>query len=309
MKRAIQIVSVAVVSVGLSLPVVARTITHGGTSISMDFVTIGDAGNAGDGTNPGGVSYTYRIGKYEVSKNQWDSVVAASGIDLLGDPGQWSGNQPVANISWYDAAMFCNWLTSGDVRSGAYTINASGEVMAIDRAAAVDSHGTVYVIPTEDEWYKAAYYDGSNYYDYPNESNTSPDGINFAGDTQFDFVFKDPYQQGVPNAVDNAGDLGPYDTMGQGGNIWEWNETVISPGRRGVRGASFDNTGYGLHSSQQGVGLHDYTESYEVGFRVAEIPEPATLSLLVLGGLAVSCRRRNQQKQQTRNTTRRGWTI
>ncbi|MBC8868157.1 MAG: SUMF1/EgtB/PvdO family nonheme iron enzyme, partial [Planctomycetes bacterium] len=226
MKRAIQMMCVVVVSVGLSSTVTARTVTYGGTSISMDFVDIGNAGNGPDSTTIGSVAYTYRIGKYEVSKNQWDLVVAASAIDLLDDPGQWSDDQPVANISWYDAAMFCNWLTSGDVTDGAYTINGSGEVTAIDRDFAVNTHGTVYVIPTEDEWYKAAYHknDGKtgNYHAYPSDNIISPDGIDFAGDTQFDFVFKDPYQQGIPNAVNNAGDLSPYDTMGQGGNIWEW---------------------------------------------------------------------------------------
>ena len=53
--------------------------------------------DAGDGTTvTARVDYVYRIGKYEVSENQWDAVVAADGSDLLNDPGYWSGNQPVA---------------------------------------------------------------------------------------------------------------------------------------------------------------------------------------------------------------------
>ncbi|MDP7691263.1 MAG: SUMF1/EgtB/PvdO family nonheme iron enzyme, partial [Vicinamibacterales bacterium] len=50
----------------------------------------------------------YFIGKYEVTENQWDAVSGASTTDLLDDPGYWSGDQPVAEISWHESAMFCN---------------------------------------------------------------------------------------------------------------------------------------------------------------------------------------------------------
>ena len=65
----------------------ADTITHGTTTINMDFVTVSNPGNSGDTTgNPypcGAVNHTYNICKYEVSENQWDAVVAADTNDLL----------------------------------------------------------------------------------------------------------------------------------------------------------------------------------------------------------------------------------
>jgi len=74
--------------------------------IDIDFVTIGNASNApdtqvmtNDGTTGyGAVSSNYRIGKYEVTATQWQTINTAAGI---GDSGYWSGNQPVASISWY----------------------------------------------------------------------------------------------------------------------------------------------------------------------------------------------------------------
>ena len=207
----------------------AAVITHGGTSVSVDFVTVGDAGNTADtrydSTGYGAVGYNYNIGTYEVSENQWDTVAGITG-DLLDDSGYWSGGDlPVGHISWHEAAMFCNWLTSGDVTQGTYTIDGAGLVTSINRASAQSTYGTAYFIPTEDEWYKAAYYKGggtnAGYWDYPTQHALSspPDGIDFFGDATFDAVFNDGYAQGQPNDVNNAGVLSAYGTMGQGGNV------------------------------------------------------------------------------------------
>jgi formylglycine-generating enzyme required for sulfatase activity len=295
MKRVFQIVCVTALVAALGSAASAADITHDGTTISMDFVTVGNAGNTADATSYGGVDYNYRIGKYEVTENQWDAVSGASTTDLLDDPGYWSGDQPVAEISWHESAMFCNWLTSGDVAQGAYAINGSGVVTAIDRADAVSTYGTVYVIPTEDEWYKAAYYDphkwgGAGYYDYPTRSDSRPNGIDFAGDTQFEAVFYDGYNQGHPNDMDDAGALSPYGTMGQGGNVWEWNETLIGS-YRGLRGGSFCGYGSLLYASFRNY-INPSFENYAFGFRVSEIPEPATMAILMLGGIGILRRRK-----------------
>ena len=298
MKRVFQIVCVTALVAALGSAASAADITHDGTTISMDFVTVGNAGNTADATSYGGVDYNYRIGKYEVTENQWDAVSGASTTDLLDDPGYWSGDQPVAEISWHESAMFCNWLTSGNVAQGAYAINGSGVVTAIDRADAVSTYGTVYVIPTEDEWYKAAYYDpnksgGAGYWGYPTGSDSAPDGIDFAGDTEFEAVFYDGYNQGHPNDMDDAGALSPYGTMGQGGNVWEWNETLLDNGSyRGLRGGSFGSYDGSLLASTQDNGFPPAGEFDVIGFRVSEVPEPATMAILMLGGIGILRRRK-----------------
>ena len=237
----------------------AVTISHGGRTVNMDFVFVGNAHNAPDDeikddgtTGYGAVGYSYSIGKYEVSNSQWDPVG-----ELFSESRRGNEDQPAVAISWNHAAMFCNWLTSGDLSDGAYAIaysptDGSGMVTGIDRDSAVSTYGTVYVIPTEDEWYKAAYYDGSTgtYYDYPTGSDDEPDGIDVDGDTTFDAVFRvqSGYNQGHPNDVGNAGVLSPYGTMGQGGNVYEWNETESGSGR-GISGGFWGGYSVGLAAS------------------------------------------------------------
>ena len=84
----------------------------------------------------------------------------------------------------------------------------------------------IYVLPSEDEWYKAAYYDpnksgGAGYYDYATGSDTEPTAV-ASGTTSGTAVH---YWQPSPADITNAGGLSPYGTMAQNGNVREWGES------------------------------------------------------------------------------------
>ncbi|MDR1280578.1 MAG: formylglycine-generating enzyme family protein, partial [Opitutaceae bacterium] len=119
--------------------------------ITIDTVTIGSPGNAGDtrkmqydgGTyGYGSVPYLYEIGKTEVTSGQYaeflNAVASTSdtyglynpdmantgasyygcGITRAGSEGNWSytatdPKKPVNYVSVYDAMRFTNWLTNG----------------------------------------------------------------------------------------------------------------------------------------------------------------------------------------------------
>jgi formylglycine-generating enzyme len=268
--------------------------------INIDFVTIGNAGNAGeqslladysDTTYFGGVNYEYQIGKYEVTNAQWNVFTTAAGTPT-GNPSEaynesatfTGAQQPANEVSWYEAAQFCNFLTSGDKSKGAYQFSGNntnpGDFLGINRNTAISSYGIAYVIPTEDEWYKAAYFksDGSGYSLYANGQNTIPaadNGWNYYGGS-----YNTPWNVGTGTQEQNS----TFDMMA---NVWEWNETLIIPSGtfpRGARGSSFeyDDVRY-MSPMWRWFANPPESEYHDMGFRIASVPEPATLLLLGLG--------------------------
>ena len=339
------------------VPSPSRTdvISHGGTTITMDFVTVaapGGVANSGDvqpqGTF-GSVGYDYRIGKYEVTAGQycaflnavdptganpngiytsnmtwvggckitWNSELSIYDFSSRpsGDESDWK-NRPVDFVTWYDAARFANWVTTGNTETGVYALSGPITVDSImDHQLAATSYGAACFLPTENEWYKAAYYGGagSSYYDYPTGSDSTPGYITDAGNLS---GTGDPFVQGGTDPGNYAtynGDGGttgigpdyyktdvgehenspsPYGTFDQGGNITEWNEVLIGD-RRGTRAGVYATVVDHLHAETR-LSTDPWLHSGYMGFRVSVIgmiPEPCSLALLLLGMAAMLTRR------------------
>ncbi|QHI68917.1 SUMF1/EgtB/PvdO family nonheme iron enzyme [Tichowtungia aerotolerans] len=211
-----------------------RTVEHGGTSVSFGFVEIGAAGNAADDNGLGAVGYVYEIGQCELTEGQWNTVQTVSG-GALGAGTSNGDAAPVAAITWNEIAMYCNWLTTGNFEIGAYAIS-NGEVTGImDHEAAMNQFGTVYVIPTVDEWYKAAYCSLSNgtYSGYANGLNTQADGEKGTGENHLKTT---EGGQGLWNVGEGMREQNG--TCDMGGNLAEFTESG-SWGERLVRDAYF----------------------------------------------------------------------
>ena len=314
--------------------------------VTFDWATVGDPSNNADDTGYGGVDYTYRISKHEVTNAQYteflnavdpmgtnalslyDSDMAGNfgGIENTGIPdgahyiAQAGREQnPVTYVSFFDAMRFVNWLHngqgSGNTESGVYTIGSgTDEIRSAD---------ATFWMPSEDEWYKAAYYDaGANggagvYYDYPTSTDTepysdnpgslnTPDDTNVANFRKNDAAangYDDGYavsgSTAFPSSTNPFTDVGayslatsPYGTFDQGGNVWEWNEAVISSSFRGLRGGSWVDGSSFLPTARRFANDPTFDGDGSYGFRVAAVPEPSTVLLGVPVAVALLFQRK-----------------
>jgi formylglycine-generating enzyme len=300
--------------------------------ITIEWSTVvSSTGNAADPlTGYGSVDREYRIGKYEVTIGQYTQFLNAvdpsgtnpyslynnsMGTDgnirgILFSSGSASGqkyspigspNRPITYVSWFDAARFANWMQNGQgtgsTETGAYTLNG-----ATSGDAPARNEGAQFYIPTENEWYKAAYFSpvlnsgSGGYYTYATQSNTAPGNTIGSGLNQAN------YNNGVYSVTQSAifslsqnylTDVGAftnsassYGTFDQAGNVWEWNDLTGTAGpSRGLRGGYWGDNAVPLSSSFGGT-YDPLLEGIVIGIRLASpvaVPEPTVCASLIAG--------------------------
>jgi formylglycine-generating enzyme required for sulfatase activity len=227
------------------------------------------------------------------------------------------GDKPVNYVSWFDAARVANWYQNGatslsNTEDGAYTL-VGGQTTGT--APARNNNATFY-IPTQDQWYKAAYYKGGStsagYWDYATRSDTFPTavtadttGIGSAGSTGNFANYHDDAnwndRGGNVTTVGTNGVSSAYGAFDMNGNITEWNDLtgLVAGSDRGVRGGYWGSfSEFSLRSSfNQEIAASDESDVY--GFRLASpvaVPEPSTYAMalagLACGGYSVFRRRK-----------------
>jgi formylglycine-generating enzyme required for sulfatase activity len=106
----------------------------------------------------------FYMGKYEVTKAEWDEVqtwgLSNGYTDLAVGSGK-ASNHPVRSISWYDIVKWCNARSQKEGLTPAYytndaqtTIYKTGSVNVTNAQVKWTANG--YRLPTEAEWEKAA---------------------------------------------------------------------------------------------------------------------------------------------------------
>jgi len=274
-------------------------------ALTMEWVTVGHPGNTPDtlvgSADPlGAVSDAFLISRYEVTNRQYAEFLNAvdpEAQNLLGlhhfgmEAPQAGGGitinfsnasgekyvliagfeeKPVVFASWYSTIRFVNWMNNGqgasDTETGAYEIEGETPIPSnfdtIHRTA-----NAVFFLPNKDEWYKAGYFNGSRYFDYPASS---------------DELITCSHPTDAPNSANcgriiglNAltvigsypGSTSPYGTYDQAGNAYEWVENAFHGGTYHVAmGGSFSSTQSVQYTGAYRALFGD--QSSQLGFRI-----------------------------------------
>ena len=224
-----------------------------------------------------------------------DPTIAS--IERKGDSGYYSysvidrrNDFPITYVNLFSALRFCNWLEhkypliiiAGEedsiTETGTYTLDGDNQISN-------PSVHTTWYLPSEDEWYKAAYYQGcgvnADYWGYSTQSDWAPD--NEFTTIKAANYYCDGYTNEAPPYLTRVGSSkhspSPYGAYDMGGNVAEWVHTQMNQVNSDgflpyvVRGGSWDAhynmiTYNPLHSSYR-EGCNPLIKSNQIGFRVA----------------------------------------
>ena len=190
-------------------------------------------------------------------------------------------NQPVANVTWNAAALFCNWLSRKDSLDVFYQIK-SGRVLGVNPAA------LGYRLPTEAEWALVARMTGTagpNKYPWVGQFPPQGRSGNYADQSAASVLgktiadYNDGFAAAAPVGSFPANLRGIYDL---GGNVAEWTHDfyVAAPGsnlvdplgpRTGqqhvIRGSSWASS----DQTELRLSYRDYANEArdDLGFRIA----------------------------------------
>jgi formylglycine-generating enzyme required for sulfatase activity len=289
-------------SICLPIAIACLALTSAAEAVTIDWAVVGGPGNPCDSqiwNCPGAVSTVYRIAKHEVTNGQYVEFLNAKaasdplglystemgihgGIQRNGSAGSYTYSStpgreamPVNFVSFYDAIRFVNWLHngqgSGPTETGSYTLLGGTPIPSNEPLTR--NAGAMIFMPTDDEWYKAAYYDvgTASYFVYPAGTDTqtvcsapgaTPNTAN-CGLAVGDFTSVGSY----------TGSASPNGTFDQGGNAVEWADQMIILENRIIRGGHIGNTPVWLSGARSEYD-DPWFENSVYGFRVAGAVPP-----------------------------------
>ena len=238
---------------------------------SVQFVAVGSPNEPPDRATDsldGSVGYTCQTGSYDATVGQYCeflNVVAAT--DTYG--------------------LYNSDMGGADNSFTTVGITQSGSPGSYTDSTMSGDAGATYFLPSEDEWYKAAYFNPGNstYWTYPTQSDSTPgDVLSASGTDNADFAINsirpwtDPMNY-LAQVGALAGTPSPFGTFGVGGDPEQWTDAISEASTNRISGAHFwDNLFSGLARSARYTG-DPQVEINNIGFRVAGIPEPGSVTV------------------------------
>jgi sulfatase modifying factor 1 len=296
--------------------------------LSIELLKVGNINNIADPlTGFGSIDYEYKIGKYIITIAQYTQFLnniafedkynlydermaidmAIAGIDRNGISGKYkysvmnnvgdSSNRPIVYISILNAMRFVNWLSNGQpcgkqtkhtTENGSYDLKIQNIKIKRNKINPNTKKPPLYFIPTENEWYKAAYYDPTlnnnmgGYYLYASNSNTLPNNY-IDGDTKnsANSVYNTNYciSQKPINTFykNNLTDVGTftnticyYGTYDNGGDSYEITTNYSNNFMCVARGGFWASVDLPLRSTTSQSNTNDYRDN-NLGFRISSL--------------------------------------
>ena len=163
----------------------------------------------------------FYLSRHQVTNKEFREFRAEHMSGIFKDETLDLDRQPVARVSWQDAAAYCNWLSARDKLPPAYERRG-------DRLELIEPATTGYRLPTEAEWEFAARHDGTQAtrkYPWGNDLPLPARSGNWADVTALYLTavtitgYNDGFRVAAPVGSFPANPLGIHDL---GGNVFEW---------------------------------------------------------------------------------------